>query len=227
MYFAGRQAQILPHWALHFGIAGVFGIAVLDASPLPFPIPGGPDAIILILGANGQRPWLLGLASIVGSLLGGYLTWKTGKKGGEAMLEHYVNRRLRSRITRWTRSHGIRTVAIATMLPPPMPLMPFLLTAGALGVTRRQLLIAIGIGRTVRYGLEVALVMLYGKRILHFIQHYLAGYVDPILYGCLGLLGVGIGLGLWQFRRARRRHKASSQKDSDAAGGKQQPGAAA
>lgn len=211
MYFAGKQSSkhIIPHWILHFGLAGVFGLALLDASPIPFPLPGGPDAIILILGANGQKAWLLALASLIGSLIGGYITWKTGKAGGEPMLEHYVNKRLRHRITRWTRAHAIRTVCIATLLPPPTPLMPFLLTAGALGVTRRQLLIAVAIGRTLRYGTEVVLVMLYGKQIGGFIRRYFAGYVDPIIFALLAVAVAGGLFGIWQFRRAKRRHAAA------------------
>ncbi len=68
------------------------------------------------------------------------------------MIERYVPPRFRARMKRWISTHGILTVCVAAILPPPIPLTPFLLAAGALGVTRRQLLIAIGIARTIRYG---------------------------------------------------------------------------
>ena len=202
MIFAaqGKHHQLIPGWLIHFGVFGVFGVALVDSSPIPLPVPGSTDVLILLLGSRGEWPWLLALAGVLGSVIGGYLTWKTGKKGGEAMLERYVNKRFRSRITRWVKGHGILSVAIAALLPPPIPLLPFLLAAGALGITRRQLFVALGGARCIRYGTEAALAMIYGHRILHWANKYLAGWSNVILYTFLGLLGAGILFGIWKYR---------------------------
>ncbi len=205
MYFAAKTAahghhHLIPIWLLHFGVAGVFGVSLLDASPIPLPIPGSTDILILVLGANGEWPWLLALAGVAGSVIGGVLTWGTGKKGGEAMLDRYVKKRLRTRINRWIKGHGIRSVILAALLPPPIPLLPFLLAAGALGVTRKQLIIALTIARSVRYGAEAALATLYGHAILGFWHHYLAGWSNVILYSFFGLLGAAILFGVWKYR---------------------------
>lgn len=211
MYFAANTTpahkRLIPAWILHFGAAGVFGVALVDASPVPLPIPGSTDVLILILGAHGEWPWLLALAGVLGSMVGGYLTWATGKKGGEAMLHHHFKKqkRWRDRINRWIKGHGIRTVVIATLLPPPIPLLPFLLAAGALGVTRRQLLLALALGRSIRYGAEAALAVLYGHWILHLWGHYLAGWSNVILYCFLGLVGASVLFGIWQYRRSQHR----------------------
>jgi membrane protein YqaA with SNARE-associated domain len=187
-------------WLVHFGVAGLFVVAVLDAAPVPLPIPGSTDILILILGAHGESPWLLAPVAIVGGLIGGYLTWAAGKKGGEKMLERYLPRRFRSQITGWVKNHGMLSVCVAAILPPPIPLMPFLLAAGALGVTRKQLLIALGIARTVRYGAEAGLSAVYGRSILRVWHHYLAGWSSVILYGFLGLLAAAIVFGIWKYR---------------------------
>lgn len=205
---------MIPGWVLHFGAAGVFGVAFVDASPLPLPIPGSTDLLILLLGSGGQA-WLLALCAVIGTVAGGYLTWATGKKGGEAFFHHYMKKRhrWRDRISRWMKGHGIRTVLIACLLPPPFPLLPFLLAAGALGVTRRQLIIALTIGRSIRYGTEAALAMLYGHFFLHVWNQYLSGYSTPILYAFIGLVAASALFGLWKFRRDLRHHH-ESQKES-------------
>lgn len=204
---------MIPPWVLHFGAFGVFGVAFFDASPIPLPIPGSTDVLILLLGANGHA-WLLALCAVVGTVAGGYLTWATGKKGGEAFFHRYMKKRhrWRDRISRWMKGHGIRTVLIACLLPPPFPLLPFLLAAGALGVTRRQLILALTVGRSIRYGTEAALAVLYGHFFLHLWNQYLSGYSTPILYTFIGIVAFSAIFGIWKFRRDMRHHDESQKK---------------
>lgn len=219
VYFAASASKkrLVPHWLLHFGAAGVFGTALFDSSPVPTPIPAAPDILIIILGARGEWPWLLALCGVAGSLIGSYLTWAAGKKGGEAMLDRYMKQRRRERINRWIRGHGMRTIAIAGLLPPPLPTMPILLAAGALGVTRRQLLVAMGVARGIRYGAEAAIAVIYGHQILRFARRYFAGYSNIILYSFLGLIGAGILFGLWKWKHDQHRSESSRNTDAKAA----------
>ena len=209
VYFAAKHKRLIPAWILHFGAFGVFAVSFVDASPIPLPIPGSTDVLILILGAHGEWPWLLALAGVAGSVLGGYTTWVTGKKGGEAMLNRTMKKRQRwrERIARWMKGHGIRTVVIATLLPPPIPLLPFLLAAGALGVTRRQLILALAIGRSIRYGAEAALSVVYGHQILRLWTRYLAGWSNIIIYCFIGIVVASVAFGIWQYRRSQHEHR--------------------
>jgi membrane protein YqaA with SNARE-associated domain len=200
--------RVVIHWLLHFGVAGLFVVALLDAAPVPLPIPGSTDILVLILAAHGESPWLLAPVAIAGSVIGGYLTWSAGKKGGEKMLDRTVPARFRSRLRSWVQRHGVLSVCVAAMLPPPIPLMPFLLGAGALGVRRRQVLIALGIARTVRYGGEAVLGLFYGRRVLRAWNHMAQGWSSTILYSFLGLLGAAIVYGIWKYRRDQRRNRA-------------------
>ncbi|MFP5226052.1 MAG: VTT domain-containing protein [Acidobacteriota bacterium] len=223
MYLAARNASthahhsLIPAWVLHFGLAGVFLVALLDASPIPLPIPGSTDVLILILGAHGESPWLLAPAAIVGTLVGAWLTWKAGQKGGEPMVDRYVPQRFRSHIKRWVKNHGILSLCVAALLPPPIPLLPFLLASGALGVTRRQLLTGLAIARTLRYGGEAALALIYGRKILHWFNRYLAGWSTVILYTFLGLVVAGIAFGIWKYRHDQHQ-QSSAPRDVHAAG---------
>lgn len=209
IFATGRTAQhahhrLMPAWILHFGLAGVFVVSLLDAAPIPLPIPGSTDILILILGAHGEWPWLLAPVAIAGSLIGGYLSWTAGKKGGEKMLERYMPRRFGKRIRGWVKEHGMLSVCLAALLPPPIPLLPFVLAAGALGVTRRQMLVALGIARTIRYGSEAAVAAVYGRRILRLFNRYLAGWSSVILYSFVGLMVAAVIFGIWKYRRDNR-----------------------
>jgi membrane protein YqaA with SNARE-associated domain len=207
---AARPAhrRVVIHWLLHFGVAGLFVVALLDAAPVPLPIPGSTDILLLILAAHGALPWLVAPVAIAGSLVGGYLTWSAGKRGGEKMLDRYVPARLRSHLRSWVQRHAVLSVCLAAVLPPPIPLLPFLLGAGALGVSRRQVLIALGIARTVRYGGEAALGVFYGRRVLRAWNRYMAaGWSSAILYAFIGLLAAAIVFGIWKYRRDRHRDR--------------------
>jgi membrane protein YqaA with SNARE-associated domain len=145
---AHRHRLPIPHWLIHFGVLGVFAVSVVDASVIPLPLPGSTDLLVLLLATQHSALWLLILAAVSGSVLGGYLTWSAGKRGGEARLQRYVPKRFLTPLSGWVKRHGITSVCTASILPPPIPLMPFLLAAGALGVSRRQFLWAFTAART-------------------------------------------------------------------------------
>jgi membrane protein YqaA with SNARE-associated domain len=210
------RSHVIPVWLLHLGFGGVFAVSFLDACPVPLPIPGTTDIFVLLLAAHHALPWLVALSAIAGSLCGGYLTWAAGKKGGEAMMERFAPKRFRQHITRWVEKHAILSVCLAALMPPPVPLLPFLLTAGALGVTRRQLFTALGIARTIRYGAEAALGVIYGRRILRWWNHHLAAWSQPILWTFLGLLTAGTLFGIWKYRHNQRGAGARAKQASTA-----------
>ena len=206
-----RQPQavhkhLIPHWLIHLGAPGVFAVSVIDSSIIPLPLPGSTDLLVLLLVANRGNPWLLSGAAIAGSLTGGYLTWSAGRKGGESILPRYVPRRLLKPIARWVQRHGALTVCISSILPPPVPLMPFLLSAGALGVRRNAFLASFGLSRAVRYSLVAWLGATYGRRVIHEWSNYLSGWSEVIIWTFVGLLAAGIIFGIWKYRHDQRRH---------------------
>jgi membrane protein YqaA with SNARE-associated domain len=194
----------IPHWLLHLGLPGLCLISFLDASPIPLPIPGSADLLLLLLCArHGSNPFLLAGLTIVSSVVGGYLTWRAGKSGGEAMLHHFAPKRMVELVTRWMKSHGGLTIAASAVLPPPVPLLPLLLGAGALGATRNQFLLAFSLARAARYGFVAWIGTVYGPRVLHWWNHYLSKWSMPVLVGFLVLIVAGMIFGFWQYRRQR------------------------
>src|ERR1700744_2338685 len=151
------------HWLMGFGTMGLFVVSVIDSSIIPLPVPGSTDLLLILLVVHHADPVLAGLAAFVGSIVGGYLTWGAGAKGGEAALHRYLPKRFARRLTGWVESNGTLAVATSALLPPPFPLMPFLLASGALGVSRKKFFIAFGLARAFRYSLVAWLAALYGR----------------------------------------------------------------
>ena len=157
---------LMPHWLTHLGVLGLFSVAIIDSSVIPLPLPGSTDLLLLFLVAHGGDPWLLAGSAIAGSIVGGYTTWHVGRRGGEAALHRHVPARLLRRIVGWVERHRILAVFLPALLPPPIPLLPFLLASGALGVSRRRFLAVYSTSRTLRYSFIAWLGVEYGRKIV-------------------------------------------------------------
>jgi membrane protein YqaA with SNARE-associated domain len=202
---SGHRGHLL-RWLMSLGGLGLFGVAIVDSSMIPLPLPGSTDLLLLLLTAHrGTTPvsaaWLA-FCALAGSLIGGYLCWSAGRKGGEVTLERYVPKRFLGRVTGWVEQHGAWSVGVAAILPPPIPLTPFILAAGALKVQRGRFLVFYGIARTLRYGFLAWLGILYGRYVVRLWQKELAGWSTIILWSYAGLVAAGIAYGVWKFRRS-------------------------
>ncbi len=196
--------SLMPHWLTHLGALGLFPVAVVDSSPIPLPIPGSTDLLLLWLVAHGEDPWLLAAIAIVGSLVGGYVTWNIGRKGGEAAMRRYVPARLRGRVAKWVERHSILAVFLPAVLPPPIPLTPFALAAGALGVSRRRFLVVFGAARTLRYSFIAWLGAVYGRHAIRLWSTTLQKWSTPLICVFVTLLVAGICFGLWKIQGPSR-----------------------
>jgi membrane protein YqaA with SNARE-associated domain len=193
------------HWLMGFGTMGLFAVSVIDSSIIPLPLPGSTDLLLILLVVHRADPVLAALAAFAGSILGGYLTWKAGAKGGEAALHRYLPKRFARRLTGWVEKNGTLAVATSALLPPPFPLMPFILASGALGVSRKKFFISFGLARALRYSLVTWLAVTYGRAMVRGFRHYLAGWSTTLMWVYLGLMVAAILYGVWKFRREGRR----------------------
>jgi membrane protein DedA with SNARE-associated domain len=196
-------------WLINLGGAGLFALAVIDSSVIPISLPGSADLVLLLLTAFRSKsiasPVLFGSCAFAGSVTGGYMTWAAGKKGGEAALEKLGKGRLVRRVQGWVKRNGVVSVGIAALLPPPVPLMPFLLAAGAMGLSRGRFFIAYGGGRLLRYGTIAWLGYRYGQAVVVMWQKDLKGWTTPIMSGYIALFLFGALYGVWKYRRGRRK----------------------
>jgi membrane protein YqaA with SNARE-associated domain len=186
-----------------FGTMGLFVVSTIDSSIIPLPLPGSTDLLLILLVAHGANPFMAAIAAIAGSILGGYFTWAAGAKGGEAALHRYLPKRFAKRLGRWVENNGTLAVTTSALLPPPFPLMPFLLASGALGVSRRKFFVAFGLARVFRYALVAWLAEIYGRALVRAFRHYLSGWSTILMWVYLGLMVIAILYGVWKFRKDR------------------------
>ena len=199
-----KPHSLIPHWLTHLGALGLFFVAIVDSSPIPLPLPGSTDLLLLWLVAYGGNPWLLAAVAIAGSLVGGYSTWHLGRRGGEAALRRYVPERLLGRVVGWVERHRILAVFLPALLPPPIPLLPFALASGALGVSRSRFLVVYGAARTVRYSLIAWLGVKYGRHAIRLWSGTLQKWSTPLICVFVTLLVAGICFGIWKVRGLRK-----------------------
>jgi membrane protein YqaA with SNARE-associated domain len=205
------QSPLAPYWLMHLGALGLFFVAVIDSSVIPLTLPGSTDLLLLWLVAHGGDPWLLAPCAVAGSILGGYTTWHIGRRGGEEALRHYVPARLLGRIVRWVERHRILAVFLPALLPPPIPLLPFALASGALGVSRRRFLAVFGTARSLRYSFIAWLGMTYGRNIVRLWSGSLQKWSTPLLCVFVALMTAGASYGIWKIRGLRKIDAAEKQ----------------
>ena len=181
----------------HLGPLGAIALGIADASVIP--TPGSLDIlIILLVGSEPQHWWIFVMAAALGSTLGASITFRIGEKGGKTELEARFPRKKLDRVYRWSKKYGVGAVAVPALLPPPFPLSPFLLAAGAMKVPRKKFLMAYAVGRTVRYGIVAWLGRLYGHAFIHDMQKY----SKPIIWSLIGMAVIGgIVAAIYIYRR--------------------------
>jgi len=199
-----KHPPLMPHWLTHLGGPGLFFVAIADSSPIPLPLPGSTDLLLLWLVAYNGNPWLLTVIAIAGSILGGYTTWSVGRRGGKAALQRHVPARILRRIVGWMQRHPMLAVFLPALLPPPIPLTPFLLASGALGVSRGRFLPVYAAARTLRYSLVAWLAVTYGRHAIHLWSKTLQRWSTPLICVFAGLIVIGLCLGIWKLRKTRK-----------------------
>ncbi len=183
--------------AIAFGGPGLFVIAFLDSSFLSFP--EVVDLLIIwLVTAHKGRVLYYALLPTLGSVAGCFALYMVGRKGGDAFLRRRLSAENVDRSLAIFRRYGLLAVAVPSLLPPPVPFKPFVLAAGVAGVRPVDFLIAVTIGRGIRYFGEAFLAFYYGERAAQFIRDN----SRPVSFGlAIAVLVLGIG---WIWYRRRR-----------------------
>jgi membrane protein YqaA with SNARE-associated domain len=164
--------RALTRWVLSLFLSptGVVVLAFLD-STLFFSLPLGIDTVIIILAARMHDfAWAIPLLAAAGSVGGAALTFWMGKKIGEKGLDRYAPKKRLDKIRSKVKESGAITLAALDLIPPPFPFTLFVLAAGALEVQPVIFFVTLGACRLLRFGLEAWLAVLYGRRIIRWLD---------------------------------------------------------
>jgi membrane protein YqaA with SNARE-associated domain len=201
---APHHGNPLIHLFLSFGIVGVFLVSIVDSSFIPLPIPGITDIMIIVLSAQHANLILLVTAATFGSFLGGYFSYKVGQSGGMAFLERHVPARIFKTVCNWMETHAILSVALPAVLPPPMPLSPFVLAAGALHMSQQKFLTTFTISRLLRHAVAAWLGIHYGRSVLHMWNIFTRRWGVPILITIWCIILISVGIAFWRLYKTSR-----------------------
>lgn len=178
---------------------GLILVGIADSSVIP--LTGSMDVLTIWLAARHRGPWeYYALMATIGAVIGGYVTYTLARKGGKEAMERKLSKRRAAKVYKRFERWGFGAIAVPAILPPPFPLVPFLLAAGAMQYSRKKFLAALTLGRGVRYTIVAGLGALYGNHITRFLSRY----YKPALGILIGLAVVGTILSLIQYLRYRQ-----------------------
>jgi len=160
----------LSQWLVSFGPLGLLTIAFLDS--LFIPMPGGVDAVLLLLAAS--RPsWMLiyVAAATIGSTAGCVGLYRISQRAGHRALARFSESR-QKRVKDLIDRYDVLSVLVASLLPPPFPFKLFVVSAGVFRLNLIRFTLAVAAGRTFRYLLEGYLAAHYGEHAKEILSRY-------------------------------------------------------
>ena len=154
-----------------FGAAGLFAVALLDSSLVP--MPGGADALTILLSGRFPARWpLYAATAALGSTAGCVILYYISRRAGRGALSRFGERK-QARVRELIERYDVLTVLVASVLPPPFPFKLFVVTAGVFRFPVLRFAVAIAAGRAFRFGLEAYLAANHGEQAKElFARHY-------------------------------------------------------
>lgn len=167
-------------WLFHLGGIGLIPLGLVDNSLIP--LPGTMDVATLVLSASQGRLWLYyALMATAGSVIGGFVTYRLARHGGKETLDRRFSSSKVDKVCNIFGRWGFGAVAVPALLAPPVPMVPFLLAAGALQYPLKKFLVACTIGRISRYMTLAYFAARYGPQIIAFIAKHQHPAVEAVI----------------------------------------------
>jgi len=193
-------------WILRlFRRLGIFGLLLLSALDSSFLVlPFGNDLLLIALVSSHRNSliWIAyAVVSAIGSVIGVFVVDLLMRKAGEKGLERFVSEKRVEKLKAKLENKAGITVFIATLIPPPFPFTPAVMTASALQTPRGKLLTAVFFGRLLRFGAEAVLALYFGRQVIAFINS------DVVSYIVYGIIGIGVVLSTLSLLKWLKRNK--------------------
>jgi membrane protein YqaA with SNARE-associated domain len=194
---ATKQSAL--RWLIHLGGPSLILLGLVDNSIIP--LPGSTDVVTILLAAHHREPWIYyAIMATAGAMLGGYLTYRMARKGGKETLEKRFSKKKVTKVYAIFERWGFAAVAIPALLPPPFPIVPMLLAAGAMQYPTRKFLTALAAGRGIRFTILAYLGAHYGRHIVQFFDRY----YWPVLIALIAFSVLGGLYGLYEYKRRQK-----------------------
>src|SRR5271168_3954539 len=185
-----------------FGFWGVGLMALIDSSSLPVPM----DFFLAdLVWQNKGHFWIYCLSGAVGSAIGGLVPYGLGRAGGELFLLKRVNRERFEQMRIKFERQEFLAVLVPSMLPPPTPWKAFVFAAGVFEMRVLPFMLAVLLGRLVRWMILSLLVLKLGPSAVSLTEQLVKGHLVIFLSA---LVLVFAAIGVWVVIKMRKRRPA-------------------
>lgn len=185
-------------WAIlqPLGPWGVFVVAALDGAAFGLPM----DVVVAGYVAKNHAGFLLYvLMAAAGSALGSLVIYAIGYKGGEELLRKRLSEARFQRLHAAFEKHPFWSLMFPAMLPPPTPFKMFALAAAVAEMSIGHFLLAIFLGRAIRFSLLGLLVLRFGPGVVHTLAVVFTHHFHWLL------IAAALALAIWLLVRRKRR----------------------
>ena len=179
-------------WMHRLGGPGLILLGIADNAPFISAPAGSVDVFVILLSAQHHQWWpYYAFMATLGEVLGGYWVYRLVEKGGQITLERKLGKARAEKVYKQFQKRGFMSVFIGSILPPPFPFTPLLMTAGAMHYPCKKFLSGLTAGRALRFFSVAYLSGAYGQQMIGFAsRHY-----KPALYFLIALaLAAAIGV---------------------------------
>ncbi len=179
----------MHHLLKPLGPWGILVASFVDSASVPLPID------IMVAGwawVDKRHFYIYALLAAAGSALGGLVPFFLGRAGGEFVLLRYVNRSRFEALRDRFEKQEFLAVMVPSLMPPPATWKLFVIGAGVFEMRTINFLLAVFVGRMIRFGVETTLTVIYGPQIVSVVgdfarQHFaLAMLLLAVIFGTLG-----------------------------------------
>jgi membrane protein YqaA with SNARE-associated domain len=178
---------------------GLLALAFLDSSGIP--IANTLDAYLIFLAIKEpHRAYWYAAIAVAGSTIGNVALFLAARHGGRRFLRRAESGR-RLRFRRWFERFGLVTVFIPAVMPIPMPLKIFVISAGALHTRFLPFLAVILAARIPRYFGETWLGVKLGQESTAYLRHHVWQFVIASIALAVLLCLIVLASERWHRRR--------------------------
>jgi len=184
-------------WALlkPLGSWGVFAIAGIDSAFFGIPLD---PVVATFVYKNHSDVLLYPLMAAAGSAAGCVILYWIGYAGGEVWLLKRMPRAKFDKIRNSFDRHEFWALMVPSMMPPPLPFKLFVLAASVFEMKFWHFLLAIFIGRLIRF-LALTLLVKLGAHVVAFGSESFAEHSTILMVGA----GVATAVGIYAWAKTR------------------------
>lgn len=155
--------------------------------------------LILISAKNPAVAWLCAAMAVAGSMVGSTILFSAARSGSGRFAKQPEPGSRAARFRNWFRRYGLVTVFIPALIPIPMPLKLFVVSAGVLGTPLAEFGAVVVVARILRYFGEVWLGIQLGNESATFLKTHVWHFTG----GALLLFALLYGFIRWRDSRAQ------------------------